>query len=432
MSNKFDALIQVKVLAMMVRDKEFMSRNVAYIKPTYFDSAVLVDISRIVIDLFKKYKSVITVNTLLTEVESFVAKFKKSNYEDYLKVIDQVYKDKLVERLYVKDNVAEFINFQEHKGAIAKSIEYLKSGEVKHIKKVMERAFRISDKQDKGMFFFEEEEIDQRMSEDNEEWVASGFPELDACIKGLGIGELSIILAPPNVGKSAVLTIIGASVLKTQGKTVAHFSHEMRTKKVGRRYDRALTGKSFTAIKDDPSGIKQQLVTLAKGFKCNLYIKDYPTRTCTVDDIKAELYYLEGEGFLPKLILTDYAAIMKPSKSRDGRHQEIEEINEELRGLAGEFNCHVMTAAQTTRSAVNKAKITIEDLGESFAQSKVADLIIAVCQTEREYNNKVMRLFIAKNRDFEKFQVIPYRINYETMSIRYDPSILEGQNEENS
>lgn len=423
MIEKFDSILQTKILALMVRDLDFMSRCSSYIKAEYFDTEPLSDICMVILDLHQTYKAAITPNVLINEIEKHLSKYQRKNKEEYAKLLESILKDSLYERLYIRDNVINFVSFQEHKNAISESIDLLKQGNTKSIRKVMESAFIISDKHDKGMMYFEEKEIDIRMSEDTEEWIKTGLSDLDKCIYGLGKGELSMILAPPNVGKSTLLTIIGASIIKRGGK-VAHFSHEMRAKKVGRRYDRAITGKSSEAIKDDTNRIKEFLLNFRNKVKGNLYIKDYPTRTCTVSDIVSELHYLLGTNFKPDLVITDYAAIMKPSKHREGRHQEIEEINEELRGLAGEFNCHVLTAAQTVKGAVNKFRITIEDLGESFAQSKVADLIIAACQTEDEYRRNVIRLFIAKNRDFEKFQTIPYRIYYDSMTLVYDPEAI--------
>ena len=149
-------------------------------------------------------------------------------------------------------------------------------------------------------------------------------------------------------------------------------------------------------------------------------MQQYPTRSATVNDIKTEIEHLHSEGFIPNIVLNDYNGIMKPDTVRE-RHQEIEEITENMRGLGGEFGIPVISVAQTTKSAVGKAILSIEDFGECFGQSKVADIVIGICQTEEEHAEGYIRLYLAKNRDEEKFLVFRYKINYKTMTLQYDP-----------
>jgi hypothetical protein len=82
----------------------------------------------------------------------------------------------------------------------------------------------------------------------------------------------------------------------------------------------------------------------------------------------------------------------------------------------------IWTAAQTKATGVNKPTLTIEDLGEAFAQSKVADVIVAICQTQKEHEADELRMFVAKNRDEKKHQMLPYSTNFDVMRITYKPA----------
>jgi replicative DNA helicase len=251
--------------------------------------------------------------------------------------------------------------------------------------------------------------------------VSTGLPEVDKYLGGgAGAGELGIILGAPNAGKSIMLNVIGAGGLRNR-KKVFHATMEMSGQKVALRYDYNLTGKNKYILKDSAKEVLKFLEDFQRSHKTNLHIKQWPTRTATTSMVKAYIDYLSADGFKPDLVLVDYAAIMKASTKRDGRHQEIEEINEELRGLAGELQVPVWTAAQTNSAGVGKAVLNIDDLGESFAQSKVADVILSICQTKKEYDEKVIRLFFAKNRDDQKFASLRYKISYELMRLQYAP-----------
>jgi replicative DNA helicase len=411
MSDLFTSELQTRILALLVKDKDFLAKMQNFVKPYYFESDAHMNMCRIILDYYHKYKLPISINNMLLEVKDYS--------EDYTGLIEKVYTYKLADRNYLRDKVTEFVKFQEYKSAIEKSIDFLKAGSFDEVKREWSRAFSLSTSQQHGMFYFDPNEIDERFKLDTSIHVPIGLPEFDEILDGgLSHGELGILMAPPNVGKTKTLCAFGAGALRL-GKKVAHFSLEMSARKIGLRYDRNILGKNTLALRETPDDSKKFLVQFHKNLKNNLYIKQWPTRTARADDVRAEIEWLLSEDFKIDMLIVDYAAIMKPMKSRDGRHQEIEENCEELRAIAGEYDLACWSAAQTTKDATSKATLSIEDLGESFAQSKVADVIPAYCQTKKEYENNEMRIVIAKNRDNRKFQVLRYAVNDDIMRITY-------------
>lgn len=417
----FDENIQQKILALMLKDSHFMLKCCEYVKPRYFDNEILMDIARISFDYFKKYKVNHTITSLLDCITEFLSGAKRDEPERYFEVISDMYKDSIPERDYLKSRVVEFVLFQEVRNALYESADLLQHKEFDKIKKLVDKAFKIQYDVNTGIDYFDESQFRARWEENQEIRVSTGFPELDKCLGGgLGVGELGIILAPPNVGKSILLTILGANGLRLR-KRILHVSLEMSDTKIAIRYDRNLLGKSRKVIAEDLDGSIAFLRQFAQNLKANLHIKQWPTRTASIATLRAYIDQLRANGFEFDMLIVDYSGIMKPLTHREGRHQEIEEINEDLRGLGGELGVPVWTAAQTKSSGVHKAILTIEDLGESFAQAKVADVIIAACQTEKEYKADIMRLFLAKVRDEKKFQTLVYRTMFDVMRIKYSP-----------
>lgn len=418
----FDTDIQQKIVALMVKDRAFMLKCVDHIKPHYFDSEPLMDLSRLSLDYFKKYTTNFSRTALLGTITEFLESNKREEPEAYFQIISEIYKDSVPERDYLLDKVVEFVLFQEVRNALYESADLLRNKQFTKIKTLVDRAFRIKQDTLPGLNYFDPDAIRARYSEEAVKRVSTGLPELDKCLGGgLGAGELGIVLAPPNVGKSILLTILGANALRNRHK-VLHISLEMSDKKIALRYDRNLTGKGKQVLHDDPEVAVDFLTQFARNLKSNLHIKQWPTRSASINTIVAYLEYLKAvEDFEPELLLVDYSAIMKAKTDRDSRHLEIEEANEDLRGLAGELNIPVWTAAQTKASGVNKPVLTIGDLGESFAQAKVADVIVAACQTAKEQKEDLMRMVLAKNRDEKKFQVLQYATNFDVMRIRYEP-----------
>ena len=100
------------------------------------------------------------------------------------------------------------------------------------------------------------------------------------------------------------------------------------------------------------------------------------------------------------MIVVDYGDLLRSTntnRNAEKRH-ELESIYEELRGMAQEFKCPVVTASQTNRKGLNEEVITMESISEAFNKCFVADFIISLSRTIKDRNCNIGRLFIAKNR----------------------------------
>lgn len=228
--------------------------------------------------------------------------------------------------------------------------------------------------------------------------LATGLSsELDIHLKGgLGQGELGFILAPPGRGKTLALVNIGASALR-HGKKVLHLTLEIKARIVAKRYDCALTDSSVEDILDNPDLLRNRLKEIQEtGAK--LVIKDYSYMHCGIADLHGVLEEYKGDGEKFDLVIVDYADLMIPPQHyKDTRH-EVAKIYEELRIIAGEYNIPVWTASQSNRASLSKRVVKMDDIAEAFSKANIADLIIALCQTEDEKQSKTMRLFVAKTR----------------------------------
>jgi replicative DNA helicase len=155
-------------------------------------------------------------------------------------------------------------------------------------------------------------------------------------------------------------------------------------------------------------------------FKGDLIIKQYPTRGATVDIIRSHILSLRAQDFNPDAIIIDYGDILKSSRSYNDKRHEEGSIFEELRGLAVDLKLPVVTATQANRGALEKRIVTMADIAESFEKAKIADVIIALCQTSKEKKTGKMRWFFAKNRDNKSEVTVPMRLNTDTMFFKQD------------
>ena len=141
-------------------------------------------------------------------------------------------------------------------------------------------------------------------------------------------------------------------------------------------------------------------VEAATQFGGSLVIKEYQRGFCTINRFEAFLDNLEvAKGWKPDIIINDYPDIMSLPPNKEYRHA-INEVYEWHSRMAGERNCLVLGFSQVKASAYKKAKITMADFAEDKRKAAHIDLAFALCQTEEEKKEGVMRLVWAVDRHY--------------------------------
>ncbi len=420
----FSPSFQEKILALMWREPSFYVIYKDCIKPQYFESDVHIDMGRILTSYYDKYKLAPTLAAVNEEVRDLVngTRVKKEKEKDYQECVERLVNADLSDAAYIKDRVVAFGKRQALTEAILKSVDDLKTGSdfgiIEH--RIKEANQVGQDIGDLGTSYFDT--IDERLERYDQrdtEKIPTGIDLIDKVMAGgLGRGELGVVIAPPGTGKTLSLVNIGANAIK-QGKNVVHFSLEMSEERVSQRYDSTFTDKDFNYIKENKTNVSKALSMLGKMRKGKLMIKSYPTRTCTLEMMKSYLSKIKlSSGFVPDLIIIDYADIMRPTSVYKERRNELEILYEEIRGMAQEYNAALWTASQTNRGALEKKVVTIADLAESFGKAAVADFMIAISQTKAEKKNNELRYYIAKSRNGESDSTIHCDVYYDRMKVR--------------
>jgi replicative DNA helicase len=251
--------------------------------------------------------------------------------------------------------------------------------------------------------------------------MTTGWDEIDVITSGgLGRSELGVVVAPTGAGKSMVLTHLGCAAIN-QGKAVVHYTMELSDRVIGRRYDSCITGISL----GDLNTFKEQVYEEISALDGSLIIKEYPTKSASTQTIKAHLEKLKKRGIIPGMIIVDYADLLKPvSYTREKRH-DLENIYEELRGIAQIYECPLWTASQTNRSGLNAEVVTMEAISEAFNKCFVADFIFSISRTGQDKLNNTGRLFVAKNRNGPDGMVYPIMADWKYVKISVLPESSE-------
>jgi replicative DNA helicase len=407
---------QTKVISSLISDRGFLQQVSDLIEPAYFESQANNWLVDKILSYHTKYKNIPTQEVFKSEIIPIEDKLLKTSIVDGLK---EAYKLQNAPDLdYVKNTTIEFCKNQKMKVAILESVDLLKAGKFDAIKKKVDSALKAGADKDVGHEY--KDHIEERYEEGSRVCVSTSWEVInDITGGGLAGGELGVVVAPAGGGKSWGLINLAANALKS-GKVVLYYTLELNAFYVGRRVDAFLTNIPFQNLGEETS--KEKIKSTLENITGDLIIKHYPTRTASVITLSSHIEKCISQGKTPDIIIVDYADLIRPSKAGDKR-LELNDIYEELRGLAGEYDIPIWTASQANRSSTEEDVIEGNKVSESYNKVMVADFIMSLSRKTNDKIGGTGRWHIIKNRFGPDGMTFPSKVNTMTGHIEiFEPN----------
>lgn len=396
--------LRIQILALLLYT-DWMSRYGTILEPEYFRSNDERDIVRWVNNYYTTYKN--------SPQQAAVEEGLVDNplLENVRAVVDD-------DLRYAADVAIDFAQTQAMKLAILDAVDHVKSGELHRIRPRVEDALKV------GCDMLA---IGYDLVDDVDHWLYSelhgkryptGWRSVDGALGGGMVGgEYGLIMAPPNMGKTTALINIGyASAGLLGASNVLHLTYEMPANKVLKRYALRVTGRSLS--RTNTNG--RYAETLRSRAKTNLRANLRVARPddSTIDGIRRILDNLrQVADFDTQVLIVDYADLLDPPRRRRERRFELEDIARELRELGHEYDIPVWSATQAGRQGYHKKYVTMQDIAEAIGKAAIADIIVALCQTQDEEEAGQGRLFMAKVRDGASKFTVPVTIDFSKQAI---------------
>lgn len=413
--SKFGKSFQENLCHIILDDRPFADQIFEVLEDNFLELTYL----RVFVKKIKQYKDKYGVHPTRDIMKSVLRTGIVDEQDSVQKMLRDYYARVLSGELqldevgYIKDTALDFCKKQKLQEAMMRSIPLLEKSSFEEIAKNINDAIKLGTSNDVGYDYWKDFEI--RFQEKSRDPVSTGWETLDNLTKGgLGKGELGVVIAPTGAGKSMVLVHLGAKALQ-KGKNVVHYTLELADTVVGTRYDSCITGYHLTGI----TAFKEQIYDDLSELEGKLIIKEYPTRSASINTIKNHIDKMRIAGFVPDVIIVDYADLIKPTgSSREEKRHQLETIYEELRGISQMVGCPVWTASQTNRSALNAEVITMESISEAYNKCFVADFIFSVSRTIEDKEVNGGRIFVAKNRNGPDGMIYPIFMNTANVEIK--------------
>lgn len=406
---------QEKVIQALLEDHSYADMMVEIMKPDYFSYAHL----KAIAEKFFEYKSEYKLFPSLDIVVMQISRDKEYSEDTALLSLVLTFVEKMNgsklngDAAWIKDDSLEFCKRGALLEAIGKVLDQVEKKKYDTIHGTMREALNKGSPKDHGHDY--KESLDLRVVSSARFPIRTPWTVLDKYLNGGWERKtLSTFIAPTGAGKSMFLVNCACSALE-DGLNVLYVTLEMADFKIGLRVDSWYSGVAINDVKNNKSIVEAAINERAKG---RLIIKEWPTKRATVETIRAHVERLiQTKDFVPDLIVLDYADLLRPSRAYGEKRHELEGTYEELRGLAQELNCVVITADQTNRSALDSELVSVSQIGESYAKATICDLIMTVSRNVEDKINGTGRLFIAKSRLGEDGKVLPFLLQTSTVKV---------------
>lgn len=336
---------------------------------------------------------------------------------------------------YIKNVAVSFIRKERAIEATYACSSEISSGNYDNLDKIMREAVNVNLDKDLGVSIKDVAKVLSIVQEvhDDDAGCSWGSSTLDRRVGRIQPGEVGVLAGVPGAGKTAWLGHFATTAMK-EGKNVVLFSFEVNEQRLSTRiYKSLFNWETNTLLEAEPKEVEDLLNDESLG---DIRIVCRQANTFSSNDMVAVLNDLKTyEGFEPDLVLVDYILITRtnnPKMDSSNTYKYYKTVSEELRNLAVESNCPLITAVQLNREAMgdrggSKAVVTSKDISESRGVLDTADYVFIIEQTEKEKYSEVdsngygikgiYRLRADKNRNGDNGFTTTFEINWRTMKI---------------
>jgi len=160
-----------------------------------------------------------------------------------------------------------------------------------------------------------------------------------------------------------------------------------------------------------PALTAKHAIECMEGIKNNLNPAEFrvvcwPAYSAGIQEIQNCLRTWEAvEGFMPDIIVVDYADILKPQSNFNEERHNLDRIWKGLKSLAQSTKSVVISATQTRRSTLEKGNVGQEDIAEDIRKLAHVDVMMGISQTAKEKQQGLARIGVLAQRH-DSFDVL--------------------------
>ena len=380
---------QIKVLSSLLTHKGFLLNIHDVLSEDYFDNSAHKWVVREILKYYQKYHTTPTMEVLKVELKKIDNEVMQLSIKEQLK---EAYKASDEDLKYIEEEFSNFCKNQQLKKALLSSVDLLNAGDYDSIRHLVDNALKSG--QDKNIGHEYEKDTESRYREEHRVAIATPWDKFNDLLQGgLGGGDFGLIFGNPGGGKSWSLIALGGHAVK-MGYNVVHYTLELGSDYVGRRYDAFFTGCDVGKITKHKARVEEVIAELPG----KLIIKEYSPGKATISTLESHIKKCIDLEFKPDLIIIDYVDLLRSKRNSRERKDEIDDIYLSTKGLARELNLPIWSVSQVNRAGAKDDIIEGDKAAGSYDKIMVTDVAISLSRKRQDKVNGTGRFHIMKNR----------------------------------
>ena len=278
------------------------------------------------------------------------------------------------------DEYERFARHKELESAILASADMLEKGDYGSVEEKIKKAVQVGLTKDMGLDYFEDPKSRLQALKDNNGMVPTGWKNFDKKLfGGFNRGELNIFAGGSGAGKSLFLQNLACNYAE-QGLNCVYVTLELSEKLTAMRIDAMMTETPTREIYKDLDTVDLKVKMKAKT-SGKLRIKYIPAGA-TALDVRAYIKEFEIQHNLKcDVILIDYLDLLMPMNKRVSPSDlfvKDKYVSEELRNVAVDMNCLLITASQLNRASVEEIEFDHSHISGGLSKIQTADNVIGI------------------------------------------------------
>lgn len=405
---KIDLLNEKDILVGLIVSDEFCKE----ISPIIDIKDLQVDYSRVIVSWIKPYfeefgKAPKT--DILKLYRSHISEISNESLQNniltFIEKLDEKYNSKRNDAYAIQEAI-KYLKSRNLQN-LSQDIEaYITSGDIDKAESLITRYRKVEKESGESVDLLNDADIVRESFTEEQDKLFSFKGAYGRLVGDIHREDFIGFLASMKVGKTFALIDCGIEALKN-ALNVAIFSLEMSRTNMIKRVWKSLSGQvtedvEITVPEFVQEGekyrveektvhkkassileVEKKQKSLKRLFRGgNLKIFAEPAYSMTVEKLETKLDDLNHNGFIPDVIIIDYADIMLPSNSRLDYRNQLDDIWKRLRAMAQKRKCAVFTASQASRGAINK-EATADMISEDIR--KLAHVTSMVSISKDEY-----------------------------------------------
>lgn len=400
-------MLEKTILSNLIYNEEYCRKVFPYIKEDYFDDPNVKKIFSTFSEYVSEYKSPPSIEALKISIDKR-KDLNEQSFKDINLNIDELKIDTNTNQEWLIKETEKFCQDKDLYNSIRRAILIL-DGQDKQLDKgsipqLLSDSLGISFDTNIGHDFLEDFDSRYEFYHRKEERLPFDIDLLNKITKGgLPRKSMTILLATTGGGKSLVKCHAAATSLM-YGKNVLYITMEMAEERIAQRIDANLLNTSLDELLEMPKDVYERKVSrLRDKTPGKLVIKEYPTGSAHAGHFRYMINELKlKKNFVPDLICIDYLNICSSSRVKGAASANsytlVKSVAEEIRGLAMEFDCAVLTSSQYNRSGYDTSDVELTSTSESMGTAHTADAIFALISSEELEGMGQLMIKQLKNR----------------------------------